>query len=343
MAASLIVEACGPGASLQDAGRIGSQRYGVSRSGAMDRLALAHANTLVGNPPGQGAIEFTLLGGRLQVRGGPLQMGVAGATMPVSVDGVPVPPGTSATLEPGQSLAIGPARSGVFGYLAVGGGLAVASQLGSVSLQPRAGIGGLGGRALQAGDELPAIARAEMPGPELFLSPPPFDPEAPIRVVLGPQADHFDEEAIAAFLSNSYAVSTEADRMGYRLSGPVIQHLHGFNIVSDGIVAGSVQVPGSGVPIVMMADHQTTGGYPKIATVISTDLRLLAQRRTGGAVRFEAISVADAQALARARAAEIVGLLGRATPARGGLPAVEALLALNLAGAVTNALAPTAE
>lgn len=339
--ASLVVEACGPGTSLQDVGRIGSQRFGVSRSGAMDRLALAQANALVGNLPGQGAIEFTLLGGRFQVRGGPLQFGFAGAVVPVSIDGMAVPVATSATVQPGQTVVVGGARSGVFAYLAVRGGFAVPSQLGSVSLQPRAGIGGLGGRALQAGDELPAAAPTKVPRVEVFLTPPRLDPEAPIRVVLGPQADHFDEDAISAFLSNGYAISPEADRMGYRLSGPAIRHLHGFNIVSDGIVAGSVQVPGSGVPIVMMADHQTTGGYPKIATVISADLRVLAQRRPGDAVRFEALSVADAQLLARARAEEIAGLPGRATPARGGLPNVEAMLALNLAGAATNALAPT--
>ena len=334
----LIVRSCGPMTSLQDAGRVGSRRFGVSGSGAMDRLALAHANVLVGNGPGAGAIEMALMGGTFEALDGLIRVGVAGAPARVSIAGRPLAPGTSATLAPGEPLTIGPAGAGIFFYLAVGGGLAVQPELGSVSLHARAGIGGVAGRPLRAGDELP-LASATPGGPELTLAPPPLEPDAPIRVVLGPQADHFGEEAVSAFLSSTYAVSAEADRMGYRLSGTVIPHLRGFNIVSDGIVAGSVQVPGSGVPIVMMADHQTTGGYPKIATVISPDLRILAQRRTGAAVRFEAISIEEAQDLARDHAQLVSGLAARAVPARGGLPEVEALLGLNLAGHATDALA----
>ena len=236
-------------------------------------------------------------------------------------------------------MTIGAAQAGVFAYLAAAGGFDLPPALGSLSLHPRAGLGGLGGRPLRPGDELPLLG-SPPDGPELTLPPVPLDREAPIRVVLGPQDDHFDEETVAAFLSTDYAVSQEADRMGYRLSGPAIPHRSGFNIVSDGIVAGSVQVPGSGVPIVMMADHQTTGGYPKIATVVSADLRLLAQRRVGDLVRFAAISVEAAHGLARSRATLVRNLATAARPVLGGLPDSEALLALNLAGHATNALAP---
>ena len=325
--------------SLQDAGRVGSRRFGISGSGAMDGLALAHANVLVGNAPGAGAIELALMGGVFEAADGPVRIALAGAPAKVSVAGRPLTPDMSVTLAAGEAVTIGPAEAGLFMYLAVGGGLAVRPELGSVSLHARARIGGVEGRPLRAGDELP-LAGGEPIGPELNLAPPPLEPDAPIRIVLGPQADHFGEEAVAAFLSSAYTVSAEADRMGYRLSGSPIQHLRGFNIVSDGLVAGSIQVPGSGVPIVMMADHQTTGGYPKIAAVISPDLRLLAQRRPGASVAFQAVSVEEAHEIARERAKLVSNLAERARPVQGGLPGVETLLKLNLAGHATDALAP---
>lgn len=332
------VESCGPMTSLQDAGRFGQQRFGVSRSGAMDRLALAQANTLVGNPAGAGAIEFALLGGTFRLAAGAARVALAGPAR-LSRGGTLLPHGTSVTVEAGEPVTVSAAPAGIFSYLAAAGGFAVAPDLGSVSLQGRAGIGGLRGRGLQAGDGLPLASGPAPVGPELSLPTLSLDPLAPIRVVLGPQDDFFDADAIAAFLRTAYTVSPEADRMGYRLAGPPIPHLRGFNIVSDGIVPGSVQVPGAGIPIVMMADCQTTGGYPKIATVISPDLRLVANRRAGEAVRFVAVTVVEAQAAARERAAAIAALPSSATPVRGGLPGVEELLALNLAGAAVNALA----
>lgn len=336
---TLMVGVCGPMTSLQDMGRVGSGRHGISRSGAMDRLALATANALVGNAPGEGAIELMLAGASFEVADGPVRIGLAGAAMPLAVDGMLVPPLTSCLVQAGGRISVGPAAAGIFGYLAIGGGLDVPPQLGSVSLQPRAGIGGFEGRALRPGDRLPLHANGPDADVATTLPPIPLDLEAPIRVVLGPQDDLFPPDAVAAFLSQAYTVSAEADRMGYRLTGPPIAHLRGYNIVSDGLVQGSVQVPGSGVPIVMMADHQTTGGYPKIATVISADLRILAQRRLGDAVRFEAVDVATAQEIARARALKIASLRERVRPVRGGLPGVEELLGLNLAGAATDALA----
>ena len=342
---ALLVKSCGPMTSIQDAGRIGWQRFGVSSSGAMDRLALAAANALVGNAPGAAGIEFMLMGGSFAAEGGSVRIAVAGAPCAVTADGKPLAPMTSLTLHASETLTVGPAQSGVYAYLAVAGGLALTPQLGSLSLQPRAGIGGLGGRALQPGDHLPLVL-AEAPAvPELALDSVPLDPRSSVRVVLGPQDDYFTKDGIETFLSSAYAVSREADRMGYRLTGPKIAHARGFNIVSDGIVTGSVQVPGSGEPIVMMADRQTTGGYPKLATVVSADLRLVAQRRSGEAIRFAAVSIEEAQAIARERA-EAIRLLPAAArplgggPLGGGLLRTEELLALNLAGAVVDAFAP---
>jgi biotin-dependent carboxylase-like uncharacterized protein len=336
----LVVRDCAPMTCLQDGGRTGSQRFGVSKSGAMDRLALAHANALAGNPPGAGAIEMMLTGGTFAIEEGQARIAVAGAPMAVTLNGEPLPVGRSATLGPGDVLAVGPAREGLFAYLSVAGGFAVAPDLGSVSLQPRAAIGGFGGRPFRPGDRVPLAADAPPAGPETALAAPPFAFDAPIRVVLGPQDDFFDADAIAAFLSNTYAVSGEADRMGFRLLGPAIAHLKGFNIVSDGIASGSIQVPGSGVPIVMLADHQTTGGYPKIATIVSADIRLLAQRRPGAPVRFAAVDMAAAQRAARERADEIARLPAALRPAGTGLPDVATLLGLNLAGAAIDAFAP---
>lgn len=336
---ALLVRACGPMTSIQDAGRFGWQRYGVSSSGAMDRLALAVANALVGNAPGAGALEFMLMGGTFEAEGGTARVAVAGAPCAVTLDGQPVAPTSSITLKPGQVLTVGPAQSGVYAYLAVAGGLALASQLGSLSLQPRAGIGGIGGRALQAGDRLPLLLAEAPAGQELALDPVPIEPEALLRVVLGPQDDYFTKAGLETFFASAYLVSREADRMGYRLTGPKIEHARGFNIVSDGIVAGSVQVPGSGEPIVMMADRQTTGGYPKLATVLSADLRIVAQRRAGEAIRFAVVSIEEANAIARQRADFIRLLPAAARSAVAGLPSTAELLALNLAGAAVDALA----
>ena len=336
---ALVVQDCGPMTTMQDAGRVGSQRFGVSSAGAMDRLALAAANALVGNGPGAAAIEFTLLGGSFTVEGGPVRVAVAGAPCPATLDGQPVSAMTSALVHAGQGLTIGPAQAGVFAYLAVAGGFDLPPQLGSLSLQPRAGIGGFHGRPFQPGDRIPLLLTEPPHGPGLALELLPLDADPPIRVVLGPQDDFFSPEGIETFLTAAYAVSREADRMGYRLTGPPIRHAKGYNIVSDGVVAGSVQVPGGGEPIVMMADRQTTGGYPKIATVISADLRALAQRRPGQAVRFAAVTVDEAQRLAREQAQAIAALPSRCRPARGGaLPPIEELLALNLAGAAVDAL-----
>ena len=323
--------------SLQDSGRVGWRRFGISASGPMDRLAHAHANVLVGNAADKAVIEMTLLGGTFQAADGPVRIAVSGAPSKVTIAGRTVQPGTSATLRAGEAVTVGPSQAGVFTYLAVGGGFGLAPALGSLSLHPRAAIGGFAGRSLRAGDELPVAGAPS--GPELTLEPPSLGPDAPVRVVLGPQADHFSSEAVAAFLSATYTVSPEADRMGYRLAGPAIPHLAGFNIVSDGIVPGSIQLPGSGVPIVMMADHQTTGGYPKIATIVTPDLRIMAQRRPGDSVRFVAISVEGAHELARSHRELLAGLAARATPVRGELPDVETLLGLNLAGTATDALA----
>jgi biotin-dependent carboxylase-like uncharacterized protein len=340
---ALVVRAASPLATVQDLGRIGWQRFGVSVGGAMDAASLIAANVLAGNPPGTAAVEFTLDGGEWELAGATgCRVAVAGGAFAVAVDGRPVAPWRSLTLHEGSRLRIGPAPDALRGYLAVAGGFAVAPQLGSAATHVRTGIGGLDGRALRAGDALPLAASggaASAPaGPDRTLGPAAALPlrTLPVRVVLGPQDDYFTDEAVATFLGGDYAVSREADRMGYRLDGPRLAHRDGYNIVSDGIAAGSIQVPGSGQPIVLLADRQTTGGYPKIATVITPDLATVAQSRPGDRLRFAAVPLAEAHAIHRAWRSLLAGLAERLTPVRGDLDS-ETLLKKNLIGGVVDA------
>jgi biotin-dependent carboxylase-like uncharacterized protein len=205
----------------------------------------------------------------------------------------------SLSLNPGDELRVGAPRQGRVGYVAVAG-LQVPLVLGSASTYSRAALGGVGGRALAAGDRLVAAAAA-VGDADRVLRLPPRAHNTPIRVVLGPQDDHFDAQALARFLAEPYRVSRDADRMGLRLEGPALQHRadKGADIVSDAVLPGSVQVPGNGQPIVLLADGQTMGGYPKIATVVGADLGRLARAAVGTALRFQALSVAEAEALAR--------------------------------------------
>lgn len=323
----LLVRDCGAGTTIQDAGRFGYQRYGVGPAGAMDRVALAIANMLVGNAPGTGAIEFTVMGGSFQVEGGEVRLALAGAAADLKIDGEPVPPLSSATARTGQVVSVGPARLGSFMMLAVSGGFDLKPDLGSQSFHLRAGLGGVGRERVKAGQKLP-VAGAPA-GPELTVTVPPRVNAGSYRVVLGPQDDYFSEAGIATLTGEAYAVSAQADRMGYRLSGPKIAHSKGFNIVSDGIAMGAIQVPGSGEPIVLLADRGTTGGYPKVATIISADLPRFVQQRPGSEVRFAIVGRDAAIVAARDQAAMLAAVAAGLKPAGGGLDA-ERLLSLNL-------------
>ena len=333
----LAVLAAGPATSLQDAGRFGWQRYGVGPAGAMDRTSLGLANALVGNGPGAAAIEFALAGGRLKVEGGTARVALAGADCALRIDGTAVPPFTSASAHEGQTVEVGSARSGVFAYLAVAGGFAVPPTLGSMSLHHRTGVGGLAGRSLRAGDILPLLL-GEPSGPERALPGAVPAQSGPIRVVLGPQEDYFTPAAIATLVEQEYQISEQADRMGIRLIGPQLEHsAKGYNIVSDGIPTGAIQVPGNGMPLILLADRQTTGGYPKIATVIGADLPRLAQSRPGTKLRFQIVERGDAVRIAKAADQTQRDLFAKIRPAGlAGLDSSE-LLALNLVDGVVDA------
>lgn len=290
--------------TIQDEGRPGWLAFGMPLAGAMDRDAYALANLLAGNPPGAAAIEMTLLGGSFRFDA-PAYVGIAGADMEATLDGARVVPGSAFPVPRGGVLAFSSAASGCRSYLAVRGGIDVPPFLGSRSTYARGAVGGQQGRPLAAGDHLPVGAAPPAP-PARRLSVghlPRYGREVTLRVLLGPQDDRFAPEGLAAFLGSPYTVTNRNDRMGYQLDGPAIRHRHGADIVSDALLPGAVQVPGSGMPIVVMADAQTVGGYAKIAAVIGADLSALAQARRGDTVRFRSVGLVEAvRALRRARA-----------------------------------------
>jgi biotin-dependent carboxylase-like uncharacterized protein len=331
----LVIASIGPASSVQDGGRPGAQRYGLTSGGAMDRLSLGAANTLVGNEALSAAIEIGPFGAAFTARDGAVRIALAGAARNADIAGRNVAFDTSMTLADGETLTLGFARGGSFSYLAIEGGISGEPMFGSLAVNARAGLGSPYPRPLQAGDELQVATASGAAECRIEL---PAVGAAPIRVVMGPQDDEFADDAKALFLDSEWKISATSDRMGYRLEGPVIKHLHGHNIVSDGTVNGSVQIPGNGQPIVLMPDRGTTGGYPKIATVITADFGRFAQIPAGHNLRFKAVSMAEAQAAAR----EFAELL-RALPDR--LRGVgyfdlniEALRDANVAGSAVSAV-----
>ena len=299
--------------TVQDAGRPGWRASGMPVAGAMDRLAMAAANVLAGNAPGAATVELTLAGGTWRFAA-PATAAVCGADLSATLDGAPLPPWSSFRAPAGSTLAFGAPRSGVRAYLAVRGGIDVPPVLGSRSTYTRASVGGLEGRALRAGDRLPVGRRAGRGPPPLALEPgeaPPCGGSTRLRVLLGPQQDRFTEEGLACFLGTPWKVTPQNDRMGYRLDGPPLRLRAAADILTDPLLPGAVQVSGNGLPIAMMMDCQTTGGYAKIATVIGPDLRLLAQARAGDELRFVACRQADAVAALRAERDWLEGLIRR--------------------------------
>ncbi|MCW0234878.1 MAG: biotin-dependent carboxyltransferase family protein [Ferrovibrio sp.] len=315
MNAAGFLEIVSPGlmTSVQDLGRFGSQALGMPVAGATDPIALRLANAVLGNPENTAALEI----------------GYLGPTLVAAVDGVRVVLGGKAklTLQPadggearslkpwrslllrrGDRLAIGAVEEASIAYLAVAGGFAIAPFMGSFSTYMRSGLGGFDGRALKAGDRLPLnVVAAE--GDERELADEIDYGGGPIRVVLGPQEDRFTPNGIETFLSATYTVTKEADRMGIRLDGETVEHVRGADIASEGVVTGSIQVPGNGKPIILMADRQTTGGYTKIATVISADLPRVGRMKPGDTLQFAAVTVAEAEAVRREQEKQVRRLI----------------------------------
>ncbi len=278
-------------ATVQDGGRRGYRRLGVPWSGPMDPEHHALANRRVGNPPDEAALEMIWPAPVLTAQSETV-CAVSGPGWQILVDGRPADVEGPLALRPGQVLEFRRSKEAVWAYLAVGGGIDVPLVLGSRSTYLRGMFGGLHGRALRAGD---LLGRREVAHRPRRLASSASSPEDPlrVRVIPGPQEAHFTEEGFRRLLSEAYTVTPQVDRTGYRLRGPAITHAAPPEILPEGALPGAVQVPGDGQPIVLMADGPTSGGYPKIATVVGADLPRLAQAAPGTRVRFRAVTVAD--------------------------------------------------
>ena len=331
----LRVDRPGLSTTVQDLGRRGLQRYGVPVSGALDPLALRLANALVGNAPGTAALEILALGPSLFVAADSVRLALVGTEIGLTIDGTPVPAGRSVTVPHGAWVAIGGFTDAASAILAIEGGFDLPPVMGSLSTYGRGGFGGFEGRALKAGDRLPLVRPAATPGAERKAEPIDYG-SGPIRVVLGPQDDWFEPAAVERFFAEPYTVTAEADRMGMRLEGVRLDHARGFNIVSDGIADGHIQVPGTGQPIVLLADRQTVGGYPKIGAVIGADLPRLGRMRPGDRLRFARVEPAEAEAARRAQEIALTGLIARIGPVIV-TPTTEQLLTTNLIDGVVAA------
>ena len=280
----LEVLAAGPGATVQDEGRRGLAHLGVGRSGAADASSAALANRLVGNPPGAALLELTL-GGLCVRSAADVLVAVTGAPAPVHVGARPAALYAALRLPAGLPLRIGLPTTGLRTYVAVRGGVAVPPVLGSRSTDA---LGGLGPAALRPGDLLPVGPPGAAPSPDDGLAAAAWTGPAPLRAVPGPRADVFGAEGLALLASASWVVGPDSDRVGARLQGPRLLPRPGRtgDAPSEGVVPGSVQVPGSSGPVLLLADAPVTGGYPVIATVVQDDVRLAAQARPGEALRF---------------------------------------------------------
>ncbi len=281
--------------TIQDLGRFGFESQGVPTSGAMDEFAFRVANILVENDENAPCLEITLIGPTLEVLENTL-VAVTGAEVQPFVNGFPRPCWSSFPVQKGDVITFSQVKSGCRAYLAVTGGFDGEFVMGSFSTYTKGKLGGIDGRKLQVGDilrcrKLQRGVKSKKVPDELI---PTYSTNQEIRVILGPQDDYFTKEAIEVFLNFVFQVTKDSDRMGYRLEGPEIKAARKHDIITDAVVPGSVQVPGNGKPIVMMKDAQTTGGYTKIATVISTDLSKLAQLKPGDSLIFKSVDIETA-------------------------------------------------
>jgi biotin-dependent carboxylase-like uncharacterized protein len=292
--AHLRIIRAGAGATIQDRGRFLLQRYGVTPSGPMDWAAFEVVNHVLGNAKDSAALEISIGGIEVTSADAPIDIAFAGRGFLWTRDGKALPTDMRLQLHPGERLIAKPGRNGAWAYLGAAGGFQTPLEMGSRATHPRSGIGG---RMLEAGDSLPVTPSLRTSSQDARIEAQFLhQAQAPIRVLPGPQDDYFSDAAITQFFSQPFSLTASADRMAYRFNGPKIEHAAGFNIVSDGIALGAIQIGGDGQPLILMADHQPTGGYPKIGHVIRADIGRLAQMRPGETCRFTACSMAEARA-----------------------------------------------
>lgn len=297
MSAIIRISRAGPLTSIQDDGRFGMLRHGISASGPMDRTSYRAAGQRIG--AGMGGVEFTMAGLELKLISGQCRVGFAGGQFMARHNGQVVDWDGAVTLAAGDILAVTPGEAGNYGYLRFDGDVVARPVMGSIATSTRIGLGGLDGRALQVGDVIEVTDTGL--GPE---EPAGIEPEnGPIRVIWGLHADLFPQVLRQRFVTEKFTISARMDRMGVRLddSNRVFVDASILSLVSDAVVPGDIQILGDGTPIVLMRDHQPTGGYPRIATVITADFDRFAQLRPGTAVAFTSVTVEHARALLRGR------------------------------------------
>jgi antagonist of KipI len=286
--------------TVQDLGREGFGPLGVSPSGAADAISLRLGNRLVGNPQGSAALEMTLLGGTFLFPQGAI-VALTGSDFGSTLDGAPLDQLTAVHVRPGQTLRVGSTRSGARCYLCVQGGIVVKPFLGSASTHLLSGLGGYHGRALRKGDTL-QIGPAVNSFQKKTISARALEqltPRTVLRVTPGPQSDWFSQSSLHAFYAGTYRVAEESNRMGLRLEGKPVAPESGGEMITEGVSIGAVQMTAGGLPIILFVEQQTTGGYAKIANVISADLHSLGQLRPRDEIRFEQVDWETARALFR--------------------------------------------
>lgn len=296
-------------ATIQDLGRYGLQKFGVIVGGAMDANSLRIANLLVDNSENEGALEVTLFGTTLLFESDEL-IAITGGNLQPTIDGVKAPMWRPLLVRKGSVLKFGAAISGCRAYVSFSGGIKIPKAMGSKSTYIRAGIGGFKGRKMQKNDVFECNKRTKS-GEALFkhlqIKENPlswavhytpfvtFTKTQTIRFIKGSEYERFDNDSLKKFFSTPYTITTHADRMGYRLDGESISLKDPFELLSEGVTFGTIQVPSNGQPIILMADRQTTGGYPKIGQVITADLPSLAQMQTNDQIYFKEVTLEDAQ------------------------------------------------
>jgi biotin-dependent carboxylase-like uncharacterized protein len=332
---SVEIVSAGPMLSVQDAGRIGMRHLGVSTAGPIDAANMALANALCGNAAGAAALEFAGPAGSFRTKR-PIRFSVACAGCDIRIDGRLVSVNESHRLRPGETLIVGVPQGTVWGYIAFSGGIAIPATLGSRSTHLRSGLGGVDGRALRAGDVLP-LGEDDEDAPCLrpeTASRGIVRRDGPVRVVLGPQNDYFAPEIVKRLSEEEFTITPQRDRMAMVLGGVELPAQRGHDIVSDGTVPGSIQVPGSGLPLILLAESQTTGGYPKIATVISTDLARLAQMPVGAKTRFSIVTRDEGEEILLADRRNMRAVLAGLVAKPEGLLRSEYLLSCDLVGGI---------
>lgn len=323
----------GPGLTIQDTGRPGFQKYAVVRSGAMDRIALEAGRLLLDNPPDAAVLELSGASLRFKVRGGPARIALSGAPATTICDGHHLRWPGSFELAEESIVTISPPAKGNYSYVHVDGGVRTEPVMGSRSTHVRSGLGGLDGRFLSNGDMLPLAPWSEGIA-NLCLPEQGYFGSDTIRIVAGANGDLYSEDEWRRFLGTTFAVTAQKDRMGARLSSdpPALPSDRGLSGISDAVVRGDIQVDGSGTATVLLADHQPTGGYPRIATIITADFECFAQLPTNARFQFRLISQEEALAALRTRQDERNALASQAQPLRIDLAARHDLLSFNLVG-----------